>query len=56
MKTSALLALLLIGGVIYFVTGGGALFGLARPTNLPDRITPPNATFMGNERTNPYAE
>jgi hypothetical protein len=56
MKTSSLLALLFVGAVIYYVTGGGSLFGLARPTRLPDTITPPNGNFVGYERTNPYAD
>lgn len=58
MKTSSILALLFIGGVIYFVTGGGALLGLGggRPAKLPDTITPPNATFMGAQQENPFAE
>ncbi len=56
MKASAILALLFIGGVIFYVTGGGALLGLTQPTNLPDTITPPNATFVGTEQTNPYAK
>lgn len=56
MKTSGILALLFIGGVIYYVTGGGALMGLGGSSGpLPETITPPNATFMGNEQTNPYA-
>ena len=59
MKTSSLLALLFIGAVIYFVTGGGALMGVfgGRPaTTLPDTVTPPNATFMGSEQENPFAQ
>ena len=58
MKTSSILALLFIGGVIYFVTGGGALFGLGAGTSakLPDTITPPNATFMGSQQENPFTE
>jgi hypothetical protein len=57
MKTSTLLALLFIGGIIFYVTGGGALLGLGgASTTLPDTVTPPNATFMGSEQENPYAE
>ncbi len=57
MKTSAILALLFIGGIVFYVTGGGALLGLGGSSaQLPDTITPPNATFMGNEQANPYAK
>ena len=56
MKTSAFLALLFIGGIVFYVTGGGALLGLGGTTSLPDTITPPNATFFGNEQENPFAE
>ncbi len=57
MRKSTLLAFLFIGGVVFFVTGGGSLFGLgAAPENLPDTITPPNSTFVGSEQSNPYAE
>lgn len=59
MKTSSLLALLFIGGVIYFVSGGGALLGVfgGRPApGLPDTVTPPNATFIGSEHENPFAQ
>ncbi len=57
MKTSTLLALLFIGGIIFYVTGGGAILGLGGTAiTLPETITPPNATFMGSEQGNPYAE
>ena len=56
MKTSAILALLFIGGIVFYVTGGGALLGFGSSAPLPDTITPPNATFMGNEQANPYAK
>lgn len=56
MRLSNVLAFLVIGGIIFWVTGGGALFQLATPTELPTTITPPNATFMGSEQTNPFAE
>ena len=57
MKTSSIIALLVIGGIVFYVTGGGALLGLGGSSaQLPDTITPPNATFMGYEQTNPFAE
>jgi hypothetical protein len=57
MKKSAMLALLFIGGIVFYVTGGGALLGLGgTSTTLPDTIAAPNATFMGSAQENPYAE
>jgi len=50
------LAILAIGGIIYWVTGGGAMFGVTQPTELPETITVPNSTFTGNEQTNPFAQ
>ncbi len=54
MKIGSILAMLFIAAVIYYVTGGGALLGFGSPTTLPDTMTPPNATFMGDEQRNPF--
>lgn len=54
MKIVCLLALLFIGAAIFYVTGGGALLGLGDPTELPETMTPPNATFMGDAEENPF--
>jgi hypothetical protein len=55
MKTSSIIALLCIGGIIFYVTGGASLLGFGRTGPLPQTTQPPNATFMGNEQANPYA-
>ena len=54
MKISSIIALLFIGGVIFYVTGGGALLGFGATAPLPQTTQPPNATFMGDEQANPY--
>ena len=56
MKFLAVLAMLLIGGAVFYYTGGASTLGLTQPQDLPETITPPNATFIGDEYTNPYAE
>ena len=56
MKALVFVALLLAGGAAFYYMGGMEKFGLTGPKNLPETITPPNATFMGNEYTNPYSE
>ncbi len=54
MKSSFILAILFIGGIVYYVTGGGAMMGLGRSTPLPETSVAPNATFMGDEQENPF--
>ena len=54
MKTGALLALLVVGGAIFYFSGGAASLGLVPPADLPETITPPNATFIGTEQANPF--
>lgn len=58
MKLSTIISVVVVCGAIFWATGGGSLFRtyLAPPTELPDTIAPPNATFIGNEQTNPFAE
>ena len=56
MKAFVMVAILLVGGaVVFYFAGGAEQFGLTQPANLPDTIAPPNATFIGDEYTNPYA-
>ena len=43
------------GAAAFFHWGGPEKMGMSQPTNLPDAIKPPNATFVGYEQTNPYA-
>jgi hypothetical protein len=54
MKTISIIALLFIGGIVFYVTGGGALLGFGSTGPLPQTTQPPNATFMGDEQPNPY--
>ena len=54
MKKSSLLAFLVIGAIIFYVTGGGALLGLGGTASLPETTEAPNATFMGYEQENPF--
>lgn len=54
MKTSSIIAFLVIGAVIFYVSGGGALLGLGGSGNLPDTTKAPNATFIGDEQSNPF--
>ncbi len=56
MKAFLLIVLLLAGGAAFYFYGGAEKFGWAEPKDLPDTITPPNATFIGDEYTNPYAQ
>ena len=57
MKKTSIIAFLVIGAVIFYVTGGGALLGLGGSgANLPETTQPPNATFMGYEQENPYVD
>ncbi|MCG8652381.1 MAG: hypothetical protein MI861_21250 [Pirellulales bacterium] len=54
MKVSSIIALLFIGAVIYYVTGGGGLFGLGNHDSLPETKQVPDATFLGDEQQNPF--
>jgi hypothetical protein len=54
MKLSSIIAVLVIAGAIYYYTDGGKMLGITQPTDLPDTMVPPNATFIGDEETNPY--
>lgn len=57
MKPINLIAFLVIGGIIFWVTGGGALFGIVGSSSgLPDTAEAPNATFMGDEQANPFVD
>jgi len=56
MKAFLLIALLLAGGAAFYFLGGAEKLGLMQPTHLPETITPPNATFLGNEQTNPFSK
>ncbi len=57
MKASSIVAFLVIAAIIFYVTGGGALFGVlgaGGTGSLPETTRPPNATFMGDEQANPF--
>ena len=54
MKLSTILTILLVVGAIYYWTDGGTMLGLNSPKDLPETIAPPNATFLGNEKSNPF--
>jgi hypothetical protein len=54
MKFHTFLAVLLIAGAVYYWSDGGTKLGLSTPTALPETIAPPNATFLGDEQSNPY--
>ena len=54
MKLSTIIAIILVAGAIYYWTDGGMMLGLRTPEALPDFVAPPNATFMGHERSNPF--
>ncbi len=54
MKLSTIVAIVLVAGAIYYWTDGGMKLGLRTPETLPDTVAPPNATFMGHERSNPF--
>lgn len=54
MKSSLLIAVLLITGALFYLTDGDMMLGLKEPQNLPDTIAPPNSTFLGDQVTNPY--
>ena len=56
MKTSSFLAIVLIGIVILFSTGGATTIYrmLGTPNTVPDSVDVPNATFMGDHQSNPF--
>ena len=56
MKLGTVVTLMIVLGAAYWATDGGSMFQRSAPTELPDTISPPNATFMGNEQANPYAK
>ena len=56
MRLSSLIAVAVISAVIYWATGGGSLLWSLGSNELPDTIVPMNATFIGNEQTNPYVD
>ena len=57
MKITSIIAFLVIGAIIFYVTGGGALLGLGgKPGSLPETTDAPNATFMGDEQGNPFVD
>jgi hypothetical protein len=56
MKISTLITLVAICGAVFYATGGSSLFRLTGPSELPDTITPPNATFFGSEQSNPFVK
>lgn len=57
MKITSIVAFLVIGAIIFYVSGGGKLLGLVGGSgDLPDTMTPPNATFMGDEQGNPFVD
>ncbi len=55
MKLTTVITLMILLGAVYWATDGGGIFETSAPSELPDTIAPPNATFMGNEQANPYA-
>lgn len=56
MRGLTFIALLAVGGAAFFFFGGAEKLGLQEPSELPETIAPPNATFVGNEQTNPFAK
>jgi hypothetical protein len=54
MKPIAILAVLMTVGAMFFVAGGPAFFGVSLEGKLPETIDVPNATFFGNEKSNPF--
>lgn len=54
MKVIPIIAVLVIGGIIFYVTGGGALLGVGGTQALPETTEAPNATFLGDEQSNPF--
>lgn len=58
MKFVILLGLLCVGGAAAFYAQSGNLpfQSFFTPAELPETITPPNATFFGNEQPNPFTE
>lgn len=54
MKPIAILAVLMTVGAVFFAAGGSGLFGLSLEGTLPESIDVPNATFFGNEHSNPF--
>ena len=57
MKVIALIAVLVAGGVAFYMMGGMEKLGLTdQQYGLPDTIDVPHATFMGDADQNPYAQ
>jgi hypothetical protein len=54
MKFHTFLAILVIVGAAYYWSDGGRKLGLITPEALPETVTPPNATFLGDEQSNPF--
>jgi hypothetical protein len=54
MKPIAILAVLMTVGAVFFAANGPAWFGLSLEGKLPETIDVPNATFFGNEKSNPF--
>ena len=56
MKKSSLIAFLFIGGVVYFVTGGGILFGLSGgASHRSDVESKPAVRASSGAQANPFA-
>ncbi|MFK8114671.1 MAG: hypothetical protein AB8B91_20890 [Rubripirellula sp.] len=56
MKFAILLALICIGGAVFYLNDGMSTLGFSAPQELPETITPRDRTFDGNEQTNPFVE
>ncbi|MEM1070228.1 MAG: hypothetical protein AAGG48_06525 [Planctomycetota bacterium] len=56
MKLSIVMAIVVLTGAVYWFTGGGQMLLRNWTGDLPDTIEPTNATFFGNEQTNPYVD
>lgn len=56
MKATTIIAVLLIVGEFCYWTDGGRMLGLNGPQDLPETISAPNSTFLGDEQTNPYLQ
>ena len=52
----AIVALLLVGGAVYYFSDGGVKLGFVETPELPETIEAPNATFLGSEKENPFAQ
>ena len=55
MKKSSLIAFVFIGAVIFYVTGGGALFGLSGSTSQRKSSRQPAVNLVGDQQQNPFA-